>query len=81
MKTMPKKGMRVRIKSINAKGKITYVDKANLTLDHFRPVQITLDKPFDPLESGHKNVNMYRTHVKDLVKLKKKKKAEDVIIF
>lgn len=67
MKTMPKEGMRVKVKSVEQKGKIFYIDHASLYLPHFLPIQVELDQPYD--EHGQR---MYRTDIKDLVRLKKK---------
>ena len=64
-------GQRVRVKGLNIKGSITYIDKPNYFNHEFHPIQVELDKPYD--EHGW---TMYRTNVKDIVKLKKKIKEE-----
>lgn len=61
---------RVRIKSINAKGKIFYIDQPNYFNHFMSPIQVELDKAY-----GDGNQTMYRTDVTDIVKLKKKKKV------
>lgn len=61
-----KKGMRVRVKSLNIKGKVFYINWPLLYADHMYPIQVELDKPYD--EHGQ---TMYRTNLKDLVRLKK----------
>lgn len=65
-------GQRVRVKGLDIKGRITYIDKPNYFNHEFHPIQIELDKPYD--EIGQ---TMYRTNVKDVVKLKKKKPIEE----
>lgn len=70
--TPPKKGDRVRLKSVNIKGTIFYVDNRHLFVDHFYPIQVELDKPYD--ENGQ---TMYRTNLPDIVRLKKKKPTEE----
>lgn len=65
MKTIPKKGDRVRLKSVNIKGTVFYVDTPTLFANHMYPIQVELDKPHD--EHGQ---TMYRTNLPDLVKLK-----------
>jgi hypothetical protein len=69
---IPKLGSRVRIKSVNIKGRVFYIHTPDLYADHMHPVQVELDKPYD--DSGQ---TMYRTNLHDLVVLKKatKKKA------
>lgn len=64
---IPKEGDRVRIKSIDIKGKVMYVDQPSLYQHHMSPIQVTLDKPY---EDDH---CMYRTDLKDIAFLKKKK--------
>lgn len=68
-----KEGQRVRVKSLNIKGKITYIDQPSYFLHHLRPIQIDLDKPYD----DHIGQTMYRTDVKDVVRLKKKVKQDE----
>lgn len=63
---------RVRVKSINAKGKIFYIDQPDYFNHHNRPIQVELDKPY-----GDADQTMYRTDVLDIVKLKKKKKVKE----
>lgn len=71
-----KENQRVRVKSIDIKGVITYIDQANYFNHHMLPIQLELDKPYGLAEQ-----TMYRTDVKDIVGLKKKKKqiTDDVI--
>ena len=64
---IPKEGDRVRIKSIDIKGTVFYVDQPSLYQHHMSPIQVTLDKPY---EDDH---CMYRTDLKDIAFLKKKK--------
>jgi hypothetical protein len=63
-----KEGTRVRVLSLDIKGKIFYIDYRMISYPHTYPVQIELDKPYD--ESGQ---TMYRTNFWDLKKLIKKK--------
>lgn len=67
---IPKKGTRMKVKSLGIKGTIFYVDNPNIYNHHMHPVQVELDKPYD--ESGQ---TMYRTNLKDLVSVKKKATA------
>lgn len=69
---MLKIGQRVRVKNLNIKGTIFYIDKPNYYVHHLSPIQVELDKPYDE----HGQV-MVRTNVKDVIKLKKKKAVED----
>lgn len=69
-------GQRVRVKSVNIKGTIFYIDQPNYFNHHFHPIQITLDKPYDDLGQV-----MFRTNVKDIVKLKPKKQVDDDVYF
>ena len=62
-----KEGQRVRVKSLNIKGRIFFIDAPNYFNHHLSPIQVELDKPHD--EHGQ---TMWRTNVKDIVKLKPK---------
>lgn len=66
-------GQRVRVKSVNIKGTIFFIDQPNYFNHHFHPVQITLDEPYDDLGQ-----TMFRTNVRDVIKLKPKKPKEEV---
>lgn len=63
-----KEGQRVRIKSINAKGRICYIDWVRIHMPEMYPVQVALDKPY-------RGGSMYRASGDDLVKLKKEAKS------
>ena len=65
-----KEGQRVRVKGIDIKGRIFFIDQPNYWNEHMRPIQVELDKPH---EHGQ---TMYRTDVQDIVRLKPKKKQE-----
>lgn len=65
---MIKLGHRVFILSIKRKGRIEYIDKPRLSLPHFYPIQIALDRPY-----GECGQTMYRTSANDLKRVKKKK--------
>lgn len=71
-----REGQRVRVKSLNIKGTIFYVDQPDYFNHHFHPIQVTLDKPYDDLGQ-----TMYRTNIRDIVKLKPKKKVDDDVFF
>jgi hypothetical protein len=58
---------RVRVKSLNIKGKIVYIDYPNIYNHFYSPFQIELDKPYDEHDQ-----TVYRTSIKDIVALKKK---------
>lgn len=66
---IPKEGDRVRVKSLDIKGRVMYVDQPTLYQHHFSPIQVTLDKPYEDGQC------MYRTDLKDIAFLKKKKKV------
>lgn len=65
MKTKANTGMRVRIKSIDRKGEIFFIDWPHYNLPHMHPIQVKLDKPMD-------GCIFYRSHQRDLAKLKPK---------
>lgn len=69
-----REGQRVRVKSIDSKGRIFYINQADYYEDHFLPIQIELDTPYS--EHGQ---TMYRTDIKDIVRLKPKKKPKKVV--
>lgn len=69
MRRPPKEGMRVLVKSLNIRGTIFHVDRADLFTECLYPVQVELDKPYD--ESDHR---MIRTDLKDIQKLIKRRK-------
>lgn len=72
-----KEGQRVRVKSLDIKGVITYVDFPNYYNHYMHPIQIELDKP-----QGLADQTMFRTNVKDIVRLKKKPKIKlDDVMF
>ncbi len=75
---MFKENQRVRVKSIDIKGVITYIEQKDYFNHHMHPIQIELDKPY-----GLADQTMYRTNVKDIVGLKKKTKpkVDDDVIF
>lgn len=64
-----KSGDRVRIPSLNIKGTVFYVDHKHLYVNHFYPIQVNLDKP----HCEDSTQTMYRTNLKDIKRLKKKK--------
>lgn len=68
-----KEGQRVRVKSLNIKGTVSFVDQPNYFLDYMHPIQVELDRPYDE----HKQT-MFRTNIKDIVRLKKKNKPEEI---
>ena len=69
-----KVGDRVKVKSLGIKGTVEYIDQPNLYRDHMYPIQIQLDKPWYDDGGGGElpNAYMYRTGLRDIVKLKKK---------
>jgi hypothetical protein len=71
-KHLPKEGSRVKVLSLDIKGTITYIDTPSLFVDHFYPIQVELDEPWDKDSSSVQRV--YRTNLKDLRKLRKKVK-------
>lgn len=58
-------GNRVKARSIGIKGTVEYIDYPYLYRDHMYPIQILLDKP-------HDTQMIYRTGLKDIIRLKKK---------
>jgi len=64
-----REGTRVRVLSLNIKGKISYIDYPNLFNHHMSPIQVQLDKPYDSSEQV-----IYRTDLKGLKAVKKGRK-------
>jgi len=69
---VPKIGDRVRIPSVNIKGKVEFVNTNDIFFNERCAIQVLLDKPYD--DSGHL---MLRTNLTDIKKLKKKKKEPE----
>lgn len=72
MPSLLKEKQRVRVKSLNIKGRIVYIEHPLYYQHHMRPIQIELDEPW-----GDAGTYIYRTDIKDIVKLKKKKKPKE----
>ena len=73
---LPEVNGRVRIKHLNIKGTVVYIAKEYLFANHMYPIQVKLDQPYD--DSGQ---TMYRTNLKEIVKLKKKTTKKKKVSF
>jgi len=75
MKKRPliKVGDRVRVRSVDLKGKVTFIDVPRIHANHMYPYQIELDEP-NPDPNFHGGHHWIRTHRDDLRKLVRRKK-------
>jgi len=77
VKIMIKVGQRVKVKSLNIKGTVEYIDKPYLNRDYMYPIQVRLDKPYyKPVQP---NSYLYRTGLKDLIIIKREKQVFELV--
>lgn len=67
---VPKIGDRVILSSERIKGTVTYVDEKHIFVDHYFPIQIELDKPYD----DYSEYRIHRSNMKNLRFLRKRRR-------
>lgn len=73
LRRIPKVGDRVMFKPLRIKGTVEYVDHLTLYVPHLYPIQLQLDKPWDPDTSDS---TMLRANLNEIRPLKRGKRRK-----